>query len=60
MHIQSYRHSPTDLFSIGASSSTTQFYLTKPHAHPRREFALPNSLFDNKAETPDQTFISFE
>ncbi|KAK7325700.1 hypothetical protein VNO80_33967 [Phaseolus coccineus] len=59
-HIQSYRHGPTDLFSIGASSSATRFYLTKPRARPRREFALPNSLFDNKAETPDPTFISFE
>lgn len=29
-HIQSYRHGPTDLFSIGASSSATRFYLTKP------------------------------
>ncbi|CAI8606158.1 unnamed protein product [Vicia faba] len=52
-HIHSYRHGPTDLFSIGASSSATRFYLTKPRARPRREFALPNSLFDNKAETPD-------
>jgi hypothetical protein len=59
-HIHSYRHGPTDLFSIGASSSATRFYLTKPRARPRREFALPNSLFDNKAETPDPTFISFE
>jgi len=59
-HIQSYRYGPTDLFSIGASSSATRFYLTKPRARPRREFALPNSLFDNKAETPDRTFISFE
>ncbi|GMI71568.1 hypothetical protein HRI_000826100 [Hibiscus trionum] len=56
----SYRHDPTDLFSIGASSNATRFYLTKPRARPRREFALPNSLFDNKAETPDPTFISFE
>ncbi|GLT62808.1 hypothetical protein SLA2020_354170 [Shorea laevis] len=56
----SYRHGPTDLFSIGASSSATRFYLTKPRARPRREFALPNSLFDNKAENPDPTFISFE
>ena len=59
-HIQSYRHGPTDLFSIGASSNATRFYLTKPRARPRREFALPNSLFDNKAETPDPTFISFK
>jgi len=59
-HIQSYRHGPTDLFSIRASSSATRFYLTKPRARPRREFALPNSLFDNKAESPDPTFISFE
>lgn len=59
-HIQSYRHGPTDLFSIGASSSATRFYLTKPRARPRREFALPNFLFDNKAETPDPTFKSFE
>ena len=59
-HIQSYRHGPTDLFSIGASSNATRFYLTKPRARPRREFALPNSLFDNKAESPDLTFISFE
>ncbi|KAK7236584.1 hypothetical protein RIF29_45456 [Crotalaria pallida] len=59
-HIQSYRHGPTDLFSIGASSSATRFYLTKPRARPGREFALPNSLFDNKAESPDPTFISFE
>jgi hypothetical protein len=61
-HIQSYRHGPTDFFSIGASSNATRFYLTKPRARPRREFALPNSLFlfDNKAETPDPTFISFE
>ena len=44
-HIQSYRHGPIDLFSIGASSSATRFYLTKPRARPRREFALPNSLF---------------
>ncbi|KAM7249555.1 hypothetical protein ACFE04_008368 [Oxalis oulophora] len=58
--ILSYRHGPTDLFSIGASSSATRFYLTKPRARPRREFALPNSLFDNKAESPDPTFISFE
>lgn len=29
-HILSYRHGPTDLFSIGASSSATRFYLTKP------------------------------
>ncbi|CAK7324926.1 unnamed protein product [Dovyalis caffra] len=58
--ILSYRHGPIDLFSIGASSSATRFYLTKPRARPRREFALPNSLFDNKAETPDRTFISFE
>ncbi|GAA0184331.1 hypothetical protein LIER_31619 [Lithospermum erythrorhizon] len=27
---RSYRHGPTDLFSIGASSSATRFYLTKP------------------------------
>lgn len=59
-HIQSYRHGPTDFFSIGASSSATRFYLTKPRARPRREFALPNPLFDNKAESPDLTFISFE
>jgi hypothetical protein len=60
-HIQSYRHGPTDLFSIGASSSATRFYLTKPRARPRREFALPNNfLFDNKAETSDPTFKSFE
>ena len=59
-HIQSYRHGPTDLFSIGASSNATRFYLTKPRARPRREFALPNSLFDNKAETPAPTFISFK
>ena len=52
-HIQSYRHGPTDLFSIGASSSATWFYLTKPRACPRREFTLPNPLFDNKAEIPD-------
>ncbi|KAF1856896.1 hypothetical protein Lal_00001898 [Lupinus albus] len=57
-HIQSYRHGPTDFFSIGASSSATRFYLTKPRARPGREFALPNSLFDNKAESPDPTFIS--
>ncbi|GKF37208.1 hypothetical protein Tco_0113966, partial [Tanacetum coccineum] len=25
----SYRHGPTDFFSIGASSSATRFYLTK-------------------------------
>nr|CAN61461.1 hypothetical protein VITISV_029800 [Vitis vinifera] len=56
----SYRHGPTDLFSIGASSSATRFYLTKPRARPRREFALPNPLFDNKAESPDPTFMSFE
>ncbi|KAL9426597.1 hypothetical protein AB3S75_033393 [Citrus x aurantiifolia] len=55
-HIQSYRHGPTDLFSIGASSNVTWFYLTKPRAHPRREFALPNSLFYNKTESPDPTF----
>ena len=59
-HIQSYRHGPTDFFSIGASSSATRFYLTKPVLRPRREFALPNPLFDNKAESPDLTFISFE
>ena len=59
-HIQSYRHGPTDLFSIGASSSATRFYLTKPRARPRREFALPNFFFDNKAETSDPTFKSFE
>ena len=59
-HIQSYRHGPTDLFSIEASSSATRFYLTKPRARPRRKFSLPNSLFDNKAENPDPTFISFE
>nr|YP_009381501.1 hypothetical protein AEK19_MT1088 [Utricularia reniformis]ART31309.1 hypothetical protein AEK19_MT1088 [Utricularia reniformis] len=29
-HIQSYRHGPTYLFSIRASSSATRFYLTKP------------------------------
>ena len=34
-------------------SNATRFYLTKPHARPRREFALPNPLFDNKAESPD-------
>ncbi|KAL9409190.1 hypothetical protein AB3S75_047553 [Citrus x aurantiifolia] len=56
MHIQSYRHGPTDLFSISASSNATRFYLTKPRARPRREFALPNSLFDNKTESPDPTF----
>lgn len=44
-HILSYRHGPTDLFSIGASSNATRFYLTKPHARPRREFSLPNSPF---------------
>uniref|UniRef100_A0A8R7U9U8 Uncharacterized protein n=1 Tax=Triticum urartu TaxID=4572 RepID=A0A8R7U9U8_TRIUA len=43
--ILSYRHGPTDLFSIGASSSATRFYLTKHRARPRREFALPNSPF---------------
>ena len=59
-YIQSYRHGPTDLFSIGASSNATRFYLTKPRARPRREFALPNSLFDNKTEPPDPTFISFK
>ncbi|KAK8681189.1 hypothetical protein V6N13_053596 [Hibiscus sabdariffa] len=58
--VQSYRHGPTDLFSIGASSSATRFYLTKLLARPRMEFALPNSLFDNKVETPDPTFISFD
>jgi hypothetical protein len=26
-HILSYRHGPTDLFSIGASSSATRFYV---------------------------------
>ena len=59
-HIQLYWHGPTDLFLIRASSSATRFYLTKPRFRPRREFALPNSLFDNKAESPDPTFISFE
>jgi len=34
-HIQSYRHGPTDLFSIGASGSATRFYLTKPRARLR-------------------------
>ena len=47
-HILSYRHGPTDLFSIGASSSATRFYLTKPRARPRREFALPNSLITRR------------
>lgn len=36
---------PTYLFSIGASSSSTRFYLTMPRACPRREFVLPNSFF---------------
>ena len=58
-HIQSYRHGPTDLFSIGASGSATRFYLTKPRARLRGG-GLPNYLFDNKAETLDPTFISFE
>ena len=43
----------SDLFFIRASSSVTLFYLTKLHARPRWEFALPNlpkaKISDSKA-----------
>ena len=51
-HIQSYRHGPTYLFSIGASSSATRFYLTKPVLVQGGSLLYPTPFFITRQKAP--------
>jgi hypothetical protein len=51
-HIQSYRHGPTDFFSIGASSSATRFYLTKPVLVQGGSLLYPTPFLITKQKAP--------
>ncbi|MCD7454392.1 hypothetical protein HAX54_024759 [Datura stramonium] len=58
-HIQSYRHGPTDLFSIGASSSATRFYLTKPSSANEQEKGCAKKQRLSKAAAPLLLALSY-
>jgi hypothetical protein len=51
-HIQSYRHGPTDLFSIRASSNATRFYLTKPVLLQGGSLLYPTPFLITKQKAP--------
>ncbi|KAH0751896.1 hypothetical protein KY285_005044 [Solanum tuberosum] len=55
-HIQSYRHGPTDLFSIGASSSATRFYLTKPVLLQGESLLYPTPFLITRQKSPTRHF----